>query len=147
VAATKKFLIIDDDADDREMFCEALMEVIPDCICYKVPNGRRAIAALDNEEMDIPDLVFLDINMPVMNGWQCLGKLKETQAYQAIPVIMYSTSSYREDLEKAQDLGALCFFTKPSSFREIKQSLALVANHVLTDSLGMLAGASPLFLK
>jgi CheY-like chemotaxis protein len=143
----KKFLIIDDDADDREMFCEALQEVIPDSLCYCAPNGRRAILALDNGEIRIPDLIFLDINMPIMNGWQCLSKLKETEAYKHIPAIIYSTSSYPEDLEKAQHLGALCFYTKPSNFGALKKSLAIVADHVLSGSLETLADSSPLFLR
>lgn len=135
----KKFLIVDDDTDDREMFCEALQQVVPDCICHNAPNGRRAILALDEGEIERPDLIFLDINMPLMNGWQCLSKLKESAAYKAIPVIMYSTSSYPEDVEKADRLGALCFFIKPSNFRELKSSLAVVADHVNTGSLATLA--------
>jgi CheY-like chemotaxis protein len=146
LAAVKKFLIIDDDADDREMFCEALREVMPECICRGASNGRRAFQALDNAEMDIPDLIFLDINMPVMNGWQCLKKLKDSEAYKHIPVIMYSTSSYPEDVEKAQHLGALCFFSKPPRFEELKKGLALVVAHQRAGSLGSLAQSSPLFL-
>lgn len=142
----KKFLIVDDDTDDREMFCEALQDVTPDSICYSAPNGRKAIMALDNREFEIPDLIFLDINMPVMNGWQCLSRLKEAEAYQSIPVIMYSTSSYPEDVEKAQRSGALCFFTKPSTFKELKQSLALVVEHLNAGSLASLVHSSPLFL-
>jgi len=146
VATTKKFLIVDDDADDREMFCEALLEVIPNCNCRTATNGRRAVLALDEGEIELPDLIFLDINMPVMDGWQCLSKLKETKAYKAIPVIMYSTSSYPDDFEKAHHLGALCFFTKPSSFNELKNSLALVADHVNKGSLASITHCSPLFL-
>jgi len=143
----KKFLIVDDDADDREMFCEALQDALQDCLCYSVPNGRRAMIALDNGEIGIPDLIFLDINMPMMNGWQCLARLKETEEYKNIPVIIYSTSSYPEDLEKSQHGGALCFFTKPSNFQQLKQSLALVVDHVKTESLESLMDSSPLFIK
>jgi CheY-like chemotaxis protein len=141
----KKFLIVDDDADDREMFCEALAEVIPDSMCYSESNGRRAILALDSGNINLPDLIFLDINMPVMDGWQCLSKLKETLPYQSIPVIMYSTSSYTEDIEKADRLGALCFFTKPSSFTELKNSLVLVADYITTTSLASLLNGSTAF--
>ena len=90
----KKFLIVDDDSDDRDFFCEALGEVMPDSGCYTAINGRRALKALENKEIDLPDLIFLDINMPVMNGWQLLTKLKETESYGTIPVIIYSTSHY-----------------------------------------------------
>ena len=141
-----RFLIVDDDTDDRELFCEALTEVMPNSICYNAPNGRRAITALENREIDLPDLIFLDINMPVMNGWQCLSQLKENEAYKNIPVIIYSTSSYPEDIEKALHYGALCFFSKPSSFKDLKQSLMLVAYHIRNESLASLVHSSPLFL-
>jgi CheY-like chemotaxis protein len=144
--AVKKFLIVDDDMDDRDMFCEALGEVISDSICYNATNGRRAMMALDEAEIDIPDLIFLDINMPVMNGWQFLTKLKEANAYQNIPVIMYSTSSYPEDIEKAQHLGAICFFSKPANFKALKQNLALVVEHLKAGTLATLVDSSPLFL-
>lgn len=138
-----KFLIVDDDADDREMFCEALQEVIPDNVCYLAIHGRTAISALVNGEIDIPDLIFLDINMPVMNGWQCLSNLKENDAYKHIPVIMYSTSSYPEDIEKADRAGAVCFFTKPSNFNELKNCLALVASYITAGSLDVLSQIAP----
>ncbi len=142
--AKKKFLIVDDDADDSEMFCEAVKEVIPDCICYRASNGRSAIIALDNEEIDIPDIIFLDINMPVMNGWQCLSKLKEPETFKDIPVIMYSTSSYPEEVDRARHSGALCFLTKPYNFRELKKNLAIVADYVNKGSLALLMHRSPL---
>jgi CheY-like chemotaxis protein len=146
VAITKNFLIVDDDDDDREMFCEALQEVNPDCQCYTAQNGRRAITALEDGEIDKPDLIFLDINMPVMNGWQCLSKLKESETYKAIPVIMYSTSSYPEDVKSAQRLGALCFFSKPSRFTELKNILSLVVDHMGKASLASLVEGSSMFL-
>jgi CheY-like chemotaxis protein len=146
MARAKIFLIVDDDADDREMFCEALAEVIPDCKCFTAPNGRRAIMALEDGEIPMPDLIFLDINMPVMNGWQCLSKLKETGTYNAIPVIMYSTSSYPEDVKCAQRLGALCFFSKPSRYTELKDNLTIVGQHIGKASLGTLVHSSPIFL-
>ena len=142
----KKFLIVDDDSDDREMFCEALGDVAPGSECYDAPNGRKAILALEEGEIDLPDLVFLDINMPVMNGWQFLSVLKEKEAYKNIPVIIYSTSSFPEDVEKAHRSGALCFFTKPSNFKELKQSLALVVERLNTGSLTSLVQSSHLFL-
>ncbi|HEU4472836.1 MAG TPA: response regulator [Flavisolibacter sp.] len=141
-----KFLIVDDDLDDREMFCEALQQVSPQSTCYNAPNGKRAILALDNREIEIPDLIFLDINMPVMNGWECLSRLKKAEAYRHIPVIMYSTSSDPDDARKARQLEAVCLFSKPPSFRELKNSLALVVHYFSTKSLESLTESSPRFL-
>ena len=143
----KKFLIVDDDTDDRDLFREALEEVTPDSVCYNAPNGLRALLALENGEIEVPDIIFLDINMPVMNGWQLLAKLKESQVYKMIPVIMYSTSSFQEDIEKAQQLGALCFLTKPSNFKKLKSILALVADHMYNGSLNSLGQHLPLLVR
>jgi CheY-like chemotaxis protein len=94
------------------LFCEALEEAAPEILCNTSTNCRNALAKLHNKETDTPDLIFLDINIPVMSGWQCLCGLKEQDGYKHIPVIMYSTTSHAEDVDKAQQLGALCFFYK-----------------------------------
>lgn len=144
--SVKKILIVDDDSDDREMFCEALKEVTPDSICYTAASGRAAIMLLENREMELPDLIFLDVNMPVMNGSEFLSIIKRNESYNRISVIIYSTSSFLEDVEKAQRAGALCFFTKPSNFNTLKESLFLVVQHLSTGSLKTLSNSSPLFL-
>lgn len=142
----KKVFLIDDDEDDRELFCEAMEEVAPDIVCYTAANGRKALTQMANKELEIPDIIFLDINMPVMNGWQCLAMLKEQELYKNIPVIMYSTSSHPEHVEKAQQLGALGFFTKPPNFNNLKDSLAIVAEHLHSNSLPSLILNSALFV-
>lgn len=83
--------------------------------------------------------------MPVMNGWQALCRLKEVEAFSHIPVIVYSTSSYPEDVEKAAHLGAVCFFSKPPAYKLLKNSIGLVMEHLNADSLPLLCHRSPLF--
>lgn len=138
--------MVDDDADDRALFCEALQEAAPQFICHAATNGRTALTKLNNRENDLPDLIFLDVNMPVMNGWQCLAALKNTEDYKHIPVIIYSTSSHPEDIEKAQQAGALCFFTKPANFKDLRRNLELVVVHLTGNTLASLATASPCFV-
>ena len=141
-----KILLIDDDADDRELFCEALEDVATDVVCHTVPNGHEAFLQLDRKEAATPDLIFLDINMPVMNGWQCLEVLKDHDSYKHIPVIMYSTSSYPEDIHRAWQLGALCFFSKPADYEQLKASMRVVVFHLINDTLQSLGLSSPVFL-
>ncbi len=124
---TKRFLLADDDADDRELFREAISEVDPSIICYCAGNGAEVLEKLNSKEFLEPGIIFLDINMPAMNGWQCLTKLKETPAYLHIPVIMYSTSSHQREVDIALEMGALCFFTKPSDFNQLKIILEVIA--------------------
>lgn len=123
------FLLADDDADDKTLFCEALAEIDPGIICHTAADGKEALAILSKDEARKPDIIFLDINMPIMDGWQCLGKLKSDANHRSIPVFMYSTSSYQRDIELALESGAFCFFTKPSDYRELRKILRLIATH------------------
>jgi CheY-like chemotaxis protein len=120
------FLLADDDADDKTLFCEALSEIDPTVVCYTAGDGKEALTILSGNQIEKPDIIFLDINMPVMDGWQCLARLKEHADHKNIPVIMYSTSSYQRDIDLALASGAFCFFTKPSDYRELRSILRLI---------------------
>jgi CheY-like chemotaxis protein len=133
--SAKIFLLVDDDAEDTELFCEALGEIDTSIHCYFASYGKEAFQKLDDKEIPLPDIIFLDINMPQMNGWRCLTKLKESETYKGIPVIMYSTSSNKKDIEIAFDLGALFFFTKPNDYKQLKEFLRIVVLHLEEGSL------------
>ena len=139
-------MLIDDDADDRAIFCEALQEAAPEFICFTANSGRNALLAFEQKQVAIPDLIFMDVNMPVMTGWQLLTLLKERAELRQIPVIMYSTSTLEDEVEKTQRLGALCYFAKPARFSELRRSLVLVVGHLRTNSLESLVQESALFL-
>lgn len=128
-----RFLLIDDDTDDRELFSEALAAVDPVIICDQATDGAEAFHLL--RKGGSPDIIFLDINMPVMNGWQFLTKLKSEDAYKDIPVIVYSTSSNVKDRRIADEMGALCFITKPHAFPVLQSMLGVVARHVHKGSV------------
>jgi CheY-like chemotaxis protein len=121
-----KFLLADDDADDWDLFCEALATIDPVIKCITVENGHQLFDLLLTGT-ERPDVIFLDINMPVMNGWDCLKKLKDNPGLKTIPTIIYSTSSARQDVEKAYSLGALAFLSKPENFQELAEILKTVA--------------------
>src|SRR5688572_16547895 len=88
----KKLLIIDDDIEDQEIFIEALREVDPAALCYAAISGEEAFTKLEKDMVMLPDLIFLDLNMPKQNGKQVLREIKNTRSLLSIPVIMYSTS-------------------------------------------------------
>jgi CheY-like chemotaxis protein len=129
----KKFLLVDDDLDDTALFHEALHEIDPAIICYIEHSGKAALDKLNSKKFLLPDIIFIDINMPGVNGWQFLEELKKEPKYKKVPVIMYSTSSYTGDAEKAIDLGALCFFTKPSDYNLLKEILKAIADNLDGD--------------
>lgn len=122
----KTILLVDDDADDTDLFREALGEINEAITCYNAIDGQEALNKLLDRQITQPDIIFLDINMPGMNGWQCLTYLKGHERFRQIPVIMYSTSSAKRDRDIANDLGALGFLTKPSDYKELKKALGLL---------------------
>ncbi len=117
----KVIFLADDDRDDSEMFCEALSEIGNDIFCRTAVNGEELLMKLS--ESDKPHLIFLDLNMPIMDGWESLQHLKNDTRYKDIPVIIISTSSHKEEIDKAIGLGALCYLVKPNSFNELKEIL------------------------
>jgi CheY-like chemotaxis protein len=121
----KIILLADDDRDDFEVFKEALDEA--DC--------EAVFEYFNNPMSSRPDLIFLDLNMPVMNGWQCLARLKNMSGFEDIPVIMYTTSSHFRDLEIAKDLNAHGVITKPSSPRILMRVLKRIICTLGTDDL------------
>ena len=127
----KLLLLADDDIDDTEMFCEALAVVDENIICYCAKNGSEALRIL-NDLNEKPELIFLDLNMPVMSGWDCLKIIKKDQRLQEIPVIMISTSSHQKDLDTASVLGAHCYFVKPNSFSDLKNVLEVIISNLGT---------------
>jgi CheY-like chemotaxis protein len=124
----KFFILADDDIDDAELFSDALAEIIPGVDFYHTDDCRALLRYLSNGENRKPDLIFLDINMPEMNGWECLGELKKHAENKYIPVIMYSTSSTQRDKEMAMELEAVGFLTKPSDFRVLVKMLTAIAH-------------------
>ncbi|RYZ28843.1 MAG: response regulator [Chitinophagaceae bacterium] len=123
------FFLADDDEDDRMLFEEALAEVDKKIRCITVKNGREALDVLQNEMVLLPDYIFLDLNMPMLNGLQCLAELKKIELLQHIPVIIYSTSSDKDSMEESKRLGAIDFFVKPSNFTGLKNYLQKFAPH------------------
>jgi len=132
---TTRFLLIDDDTDDRELFCEAPATVDSVIVCDQATDGQEAFSRLRNRELSEPSIIFLDVNMPVMNGWQFLVKVKSEEGLRHNPVIMYSTSSNVRDKRTADEMGALCFITKPHAFRVLQRVLGVVARHVQEGSM------------
>ena len=121
-------MLADDDYDEAELFNEALAGSNVSVDFHHVPNGQSIFQFLGSTLQRKPDIIFLDINMPEMNGWQCLTKLKSHDDYKPIPVIVYSTSSYSRDKEMAKELGALGFLPKPTEFNFLVKALTRIAN-------------------
>jgi CheY-like chemotaxis protein len=129
----RTFALADDDSDDTDLFAEAVQEIDPRIVVETASNGQELLDKMKAGDFYVPDIIFLDINMPEMNGWQCLSELKRDQELSNIPVIMYSTSSNMNDKARAVKMGASYFFTKPDSYQELKGFLhRLIQNPAAT---------------
>lgn len=128
------FFIIDDDPDDIMLFREVLSDINEAIDCISATNGREALNMLNAESVKDPSLIFLDLNMPKMDGRECLKELKSNPQLKHIPVIIYTTSSLHKDREETRQLGAHGFISKPSSLRELNSILDRISTS-LPDNL------------
>ena len=125
----KVFLVADDDSDDTDMFQEALTGIDSSVVCHFATDGAEALQKLSELDKN-PHIIFLDVNMPIINGWECLKFIKEHQQYKDVPVVVVSTSSHLREMSIAADLGALCYFIKPTDFRELTQILEVIVKNM-----------------
>lgn len=124
----KFFLLIDDDIDDAEMFGEALLRIEAGVTYCHVRDDAGMFQFLGHIQNQKPDIIFLDVNMPKISGWECLNQLKSHTTYHSIPVIMYSTSSLQEDKDLALQSGASGFLTKANDFMRMVKTLEIIVN-------------------
>jgi CheY-like chemotaxis protein len=117
-----KILYADDDLDDCQLLSEALHQIDPDISCITANDGREALKILRQND-ELPDYVFLDVNMPVMDGRACLVELKKDERLKDIPVIIYSTTTNKSEIYKLFELGASDYIRKPNTFEELCKTL------------------------
>ena len=108
-------LLIDDDEDDREVFQEAASMAVPGVKCIVAKDGEQGLSHLETLA-ELPDYIFLDVNMPKMDGKEFLKLIKDHPVFKKIPVIIYSTSNHKSELGEYFKMGASNFITKPSEF-------------------------------
>lgn len=114
-------LLADDDTDDREFFTEVMNESIPEATVTAVNNGSELIRVISDNSRRLPDIIFLDLNMPCKNGQECLREIKKMQKLKNIPIVMYSTSSNKNDVENAYNEGANLYVRKPNTYAEMQK--------------------------
>jgi CheY-like chemotaxis protein len=118
----RHLMLIDDDEDDREIFLSVLESIAPAARCAVATNGQDAMSKLNSASL-LPEIIFLDLNMPLMDGKQFLREVKRSDLLRKIPVIVLSTSSDRETIIQTRDLGAEKFITKPDRYSGWEEKL------------------------
>lgn len=124
-------LYVENDAEDREIFSEAVKAINPSIACTFAYNGVEAVIRLHGT--DLPDYIFLDINMPIMDGRECLKVIKNNPRLLNIPVFIYSTSNDVEDIEECLKLGAKAYIVKPNTFEKLCKTLSSVITHTVSE--------------
>jgi len=119
---TKNIYLVDDDVDDQLFFTDALKEIDANISCSIANNGREALENL-RKMTSLPEILFLDLNMPFMNGYECLSELKNELKLSRIPVVIFTTSNDPKDAEITHQLGAEVFLSKPNEFRLLREKL------------------------
>ena len=123
VKPNKIFFIADDDLDDQELFIAALKGIDNFCTCITASNGHDALQQLREMNEPLPDFIFLDLNMPRLDGRQSLAAIREIKKFKDTPVIIYSTSAELRDIEETTKLGATHFLQKPNRFEDLLKAL------------------------
>lgn len=115
--AKKAVLYVEDDRDDQLLFMEVLKTVNPDFECFIATDGEHAFDVLKN--IDIPVCIYVDVNMPRMNGLEFLKTLKLHPQYSQIPVFILTTSTSQNDQLTSVALGAKQYIIKPNSYKDL----------------------------
>jgi CheY-like chemotaxis protein len=128
----KTILLVEDDEDDQEFFMEALSKIENATLYDVANNGKEALDRLENSAI-FPDLIFTDINMPVMNGIECLSEIIKNPQTRNIPVVILSSSTLQVEL--VHKLGAKAFIKKPSDSKTLRSQLQqMISLDFIADS-------------
>ena len=112
-------LLVDDDQDDQLLFQEALSEADGTVLYNSAFSGAEALDKLISGVIAIPDIIFMDVNMPRMTGLDCLKEFRKVDLLKPVPVIMYSTSCSPAYQKECFANGAAHYIEKPNDFAEL----------------------------
>ena len=122
---------VDDDMDDQMLFSEAFKEIQSESSMnlqlFKADNGQDFFDLIASSNT-VPDIIFLDINMPIKNGFECLTEMRRIQTLKDRPVVMFSTSESNDIIKKSYSLGANKYVVKPPDFDQLKGAIEMCLN-------------------
>lgn len=139
-------LLADDDCDDCLLFKEALDELPISTTLTTVNNGAELMEFLTKKIVALPDVLFLDLNMPRKNGFECLTELKQQEKFNNLPVIIYSTSFDHEIINLLYKKGATFYIRKPAEFSTLKQIIHTAIKQAM-DTFSLQPGKEKFILQ
>ncbi|MGE5943132.1 MAG: response regulator [Flavobacteriales bacterium] len=119
-------ILADDDEDDRMLFCEALDEIAMQTKLSLFKHGQELLDYLFQTQVELPCVIFLDLNMPIKNGIQCLQEIRNNPKLKDLKIAIYSTSSSDKDINDTFLNGANIYINKPNSFKKLKETVEKV---------------------
>lgn len=114
-------VLADDDDDDRMLFREAIDEISIRTKLSVFNHGKELMDYLILPNIVLPNLIFLDLNMPIKNGMQCLKEIRNTSHLKDLFIVIYSTSSSEKDIEETFLNGANIYVNKPTNFSKLRE--------------------------
>ncbi|HTI92430.1 MAG TPA: response regulator [Puia sp.] len=121
----KHILMIDDDPDDVAFFMDAIADLSPDTLVIHAADGEKSIEFLLRcRKEELPDVIFMDISMPAVDGWECLREIKRLMTSHHIPIVMFSTLNFKMQSLGPSDVGAAAFLTKSDTMEGLKTNLS-----------------------
>jgi CheY-like chemotaxis protein len=122
-------LCVDDDPDDRELIRDAIFKVDPSYTVAHATNGKEALEYLHRAaETELPCLIILDVNMPIMNGKEALVEMKKIKKLEVVPIVIFSTSNHPSDLAFCKRHGVE-HVMKPANFNQITSEAERLLQH------------------
>jgi CheY-like chemotaxis protein len=129
-------LVAEDDNDDKLLIIKAFQKILPKENIICVPDGEALLQYLNRdspfdqiENYLVPDIILLDLNMPRKDGKTALAEIKSHEEFKKIPVIIFTTSNLRDDIEITYKLGSSSFITKPGSFTDLVKVAKEIENY------------------
>ena len=112
---------MDDDPDEHLLFQDALKELPGSPRLVYARDGQQLMQLLKDDQAVLPSIIFLDLNMPRMTGFECLQEIRKSSALNQIPVVIFSTTSQTQAIDKVYEQGANYYIRKPNTFAMLKE--------------------------
>jgi CheY-like chemotaxis protein len=126
-------LIVDDDRDDQYMIRKIVTALAPDAAIVQAYNGDECLRYLEAHAHDLPALITMDLNMPLVNGIEATSQIKTSPAAQHIPLVVLTTSDRSTDKDAALAAGANDYVVKPVIYEELQQAIRSIIDKWLSS--------------
>lgn len=125
-------LIVEDSANDAHLISRILQKENPQLSFLLLADGQEALDYLLDKQSDQPSVLLLDLKLPRLTGLEVLERIRSTDRFRSLPVVMFSSSVSDQDLQKAYALGANSYLTKPLAYEDLKTLIRQFSEYWLT---------------